>query len=385
MSKIKIAEIITRLDWGGSPDIIRILCQSLNRDKYEVKLIAGMTRYPTDKTRKFLEEFKDNFISVPCLRREINPFFDALALFKLCRILAKEEFDIVHTHTAKAGALGRLAAHFSGSRRIIHMPHGNNFYGYFNYFTSKLVILAERILSRYTSLFVALSNLEKRELIEYAVAPEEKIRVVNSGLDLEFKNIGQDDAFLRKRSFGFDSNQRVVGMVSRLEPIKGPEYFIESIPQIIKKSIDTAFLVVGEGSLRKKLEKRAKELGLKDRITFLGWREDILKIIAFLDILVQPSLNEAIGRVLLEAQGLGIPVVATSVGGIPEIVRDGVTGILVPPKDSERLAEAVSGLLLDEEKRSGMSRKSKEWVDEKFSAQRMLKDIDTIYQEIVSI
>ncbi|MDD2689989.1 MAG: glycosyltransferase, partial [Candidatus Omnitrophica bacterium] len=151
MQKIKIAQIITRLDWGGSADIIRILCESLPADKYEIKLIIGKTLHPADKTKSFLKKFKDNVIVVPWLKREISPLFDFLALFNLYLILIKEKFDIVHTHTAKAGALGRLAAHLAGNRKLIHMPHGNNCYGYFNFVVTRMVVWIERFLSKYTT------------------------------------------------------------------------------------------------------------------------------------------------------------------------------------------------------------------------------------------
>ncbi len=383
MERIKIVQIITRLDWGGSPDIIRMLCESLDHDKYEIKLIIGTTRHPAEKTRSFLKKFKDNIIVVPWLKREINPFFDFLALFNLYLILIKEKFDIVHTHTAKAGALGRLAAHLAGNRRVIHMPHGNNFYGYFNFLTSRLVVSIERFLSKYTSMFIALSELEKKELMEYAAIAIEKIKVIPSGLDLEFKNIDLSSHHKKKRDFGFNLEQKIIGMVSRLEPIKGPQYFIEAIPEVIKNNAEAAFLIVGEGSLRRKLEDRARELGVSRKVVFAGWREDILEVISFLEVLVQPSLNEAIGRVLLEAQALGIPVIATRVGGIPEVVKDGITGMLIPPKDSKKLALSICQLLENEQKRSEMSKHAREWIDERFSATKMIQEFESLYKEIL--
>lgn len=383
MQKIRIAQIITRLDWGGSADIIRILCESLPADKYEIKLIVGKTLHPADKTKDFFNKFKDNIIPVPWLKRDINPLFDFLALLNLCLILKKKRFDIVHTHTAKAGALGRLAAHLAGNRKLIHMPHGNNFYGYFNPVVSRAVVWIERFLSRYTTVFVTLSELEKKELIEYTVAPAQKIKVVPSGLDLEFKNIDFNSCQAKKMDFGFNPEQKIVGLISRLEPIKGVQYFIEAIPEVIKNNNEAAFLIVGEGSLRRKLEDRARELGVSGKVIFAGWREDILEVISFLEILVQPSLNEAIGRVLLEAQGLGVPVIATSVGGIPEVVKDGITGILVPAKDTKQLALAICRLLEDSQIRLAMSKNAREWIDEKFSAAKMIRELDSLYKEIL--
>lgn len=384
MKKIKVAEIITRMDWAGSPDIIRIICGSLSADKYDIKLITGRTAYPSAGTKEFLEKFKKNVIVVPFLRRDINPFFDALALFSLYRILARERFDIIHTHTAKAGALGRLAAHLAGNRHIIHMPHGHNFYGYFNPVMSGLVIMAERALSNITDKFLLLSELEKDDMARFGVAKGEKVKIVLSGIDLKIKDSGPKDASLKKKEFGFVTGQKIVGMVSRLEPVKGPEYFIEAAVKVAKKIDSARFLVVGEGSLRKKLEDKAESAGIGGKIVFTGWRDDVLDIISFMDILVQPSLNEAIGRVLLEAQGLGVPVIATRVGGIPAVVRGNITGILVPSKDPDKLALAVCGLLEDDERRTGMSKAAREWIDEKFSSKKMAGEIDSLYTEMAS-
>ncbi|MDD5681671.1 MAG: glycosyltransferase family 4 protein [Candidatus Omnitrophica bacterium] len=384
MKKIKVAEIITRMDWAGSPDIIRIICDSLTGDKYDVKLVIGQTRHPSAGTKEFLAKFKDNVIVIPFLRREINPFFDILAFFYLYRILTREKFDIVHTHTAKAGALGRLAARLAGNCRVVHMPHGHNFYGYFNPVGSKLVVLIERFLSRVTDKIVTLSELEKKDMVKFGVAKEGKIRTMLPGIALEFRNIGSGRNSSKKKEFGYGIDQKIVGMVSRLEPVKGPEYFIEAAAKVAKRIDNVRFLVVGEGSLRKRLESRAEEKGIGGKIVFAGWRDDALDIISFLEILVQPSLNEAIGRVLIEAQGLGIPVIATKVGGIPAVVRDNVTGILVPAGDTEKLTAAICDLLENTEKRLSMSAKSREWIDEKFSSETMASRIDSLYTEMVS-
>lgn len=385
MKNIKVAEVVTRLDWAGSPDIIRIICSRLRERGYSVKLITGRVRHPSENTKQFLQEFKDDIITVPWLVRNINPVFDCLALLNLYLIFKKERFDIVHTHTAKAGALGRIAAYLSGVRRIIHMPHGHNFYGYFNPAVSRLVVSAEKFLSRFTNRFVALSELEKEDLVKFGVSEAARITVVPSGMDLGFKNIDRKNAAEKKAQLGFTGRQKIAGLISRLEPVKGPMYFIEAARKVAGKLNDVKFIVVGEGSLHEKLESRVKELGLEDKVVFTGWRDDVLEIISFLDILVQPSLNEAIGRVLIEAQGLGVPVVATKVGGIPQIVRDGVTGILVEPEDADGLALAVCGLLEDDARRLAMSKQAREWVDEKFSADMMMEKIESLYGEAMHI
>ena len=182
MKKIKIAHVITRMDWGGSPDIVRILCQNLPKDIYEPWLITGETKHPSKKTEDFFKQCKDRIICIPALRRDIEPLNDLTTFFKLYVLFLKHRFDIVHTHTAKAGFLGRIAAKLAGVRKVVHTPHGHNFYGYFNPLASKIVVVLEKFADYFTDKIIALTELEKRDLIDYGVSNKEKIVVVKSGL-----------------------------------------------------------------------------------------------------------------------------------------------------------------------------------------------------------
>jgi len=182
--KVKIAQVVTRMDWGGAPDIVRILCESLE-SSYEVKLIIGPSKHLAEKTRIFLDRFKDNVIIVPHLRRDINPLWDFPALVKLFFLFKKERFDIVHTHTAKAGFLGRIAGWLAGIPTIIYMPHGHVFYGYFGLLMSRVAITVERVVAYITDKVMVLTELEKRDLIAFKVTTPDKIIVINSGLELE--------------------------------------------------------------------------------------------------------------------------------------------------------------------------------------------------------
>jgi glycosyltransferase involved in cell wall biosynthesis len=381
--KIKIAQVITRLDWGGSPDIVRIICQYLNSEVYDVRLIIGATRYPGAKTKEFLEKFKTKSVIISQLKREINPLNDLLALFRLYFLFRREKFDIVHTHTAKAGALGRMAAYLARQPIIVHTPHGHNFYGYFGKGLSKAIVLIERFLANFTDKIIALTELEKNDFIRFKIAPEHKLSVIYQGLELDRSMRLDEDKIKVKNTLNIESNDFVVGMIGRLEPIKGPGYFVEAAKYVAQRFLETKFIIVGEGSLRRVLEKKIEEYGLRNRFTLLGWREDIGAVLSILDILVLPSLNEAVGMVLIEAQAQGIPIVATQVGGIPEIVRNNQTGILVPAGDSKELAKAISYLLADVQKRLQMSEAAKEWVRGRFEAKTMVEKISELYKELI--
>jgi glycosyltransferase involved in cell wall biosynthesis len=383
MKKIKIAQVITRMDWGGSPDILRILCQYLDPQLYDITLVVGQTSHSTAKTRAFFGAFRDKIRIIPQLKRDICLFSDLAAFIRLYILYRKEKFDIVHTHTAKAGALGRLAARLAGIAVIIHTPHGHNFYGYFNPFASWLIIGIERILTCLTDKIMVLTELEKKDYIRYRVASEEKLILIYQGLELGQFGQTVTDAAKLKENLRISNGENVVGFVGRLEQIKGPQYFTQAAKIVLEKRKNTKFILTGEGSLRRFLETQVAAWGLKDKIVFIGWRDDIAEIMSVLDLLVLPSLNEAVGIVLIEAQAQGLPVVATKVGGVPEVVKDNVTGILVSPKDSAGLAQAILAILDNPDKKKAMSEAAKAWVKDRFKAEKMCREVSHLYTEML--
>lgn len=381
MKKIKIAQVITRMDWGGSPDVLRSLCQKLDPEIYDLRIFIGKTIHPTDKTRLFLETFKEQVTFIPELIRDISLGNDWQAFKKLLGIFRREKFDIVHTHTAKAGVLGRLAAKRAGVPVIIHTPHGHNFYGYFNIFISRIIIQIERRLAVFTDRIIALTELEKCDYFKFKVADRKQTVLVYLGLDLD-KFLAKDTDKI-KSIFQINSQERVVGYVGRLEPIKGPQFFIEAARMCLRQDSSLRFILVGEGSLRQELEKKVVSWDLSDKIIFAGWQEDIAAIMSILNILVLPSLNEAVGIVLIEAQALGIPVVASKVGGVPEIIKDKQTGILVEPADPRALSSVVMELINDSPRMELMSKAAKNWVRDRFRSENMVEKISGIYQEVL--
>ncbi len=377
--RLKVAEVITRLDWGGSPDIVRLICTMSDPEVFDIRLITGASTHSSIQTKEFKKRFNDKIKVIPSLKRDIDIINDFKAFKELYRLFKKERFDIVHTHTAKAGALGRMAARLAGVPKIIHMPHGHNYYGYFGPIGSLLVILAEKFLTLFTDTTMAFTELEKKDMMRFRVSAPEKIVIINSGVELgKFKD-GLTDVDRMRENLRIKPGERIVGMISRLEPVKGPQYFIEAAKPVLDRFPDVKFLVVGDGSLRAGLELSTEKLRIKEKVIFAGWREDVPHILHILDLLVLPSLNEAVGRILLEAGASGVPAVASSVGGIPEVIKDNETGILVPPKSSEALAQAIITLLNDDEKRKRMGVAAKSWADDRFSADRMVRKIQELY------
>ncbi len=377
--KIKIAHIITRMDRGGAPDIIRLIFEKADYQRFDLTLIYGRTLYPSDKTREMLQKLGAKAYSVPSLRRNINPIFDIPAFFSIFSILVSGKYDLVHAHTAKAGVLGRLAARLAGIRRVVYSFHGHDFYGYFGYWGSRAVVWAERIGAFFCDKIHALTELEKKDLISFKICPEEKIEVIYSGVDLDFLRPSQELLDKIRKEASSEKLYRV-GMVGRLEPVKGAQYFIDAAFFVLKEKENVKFIVVGDGSLKLGLEKKVFDSGYAEKIIFTGWREDVNTILVSLDLLALPSLNEAVGRSALEAQALGVPVIGSWVGGIPEIIKDGVTGLLVAPRDPAALAKAILLLLNDDEKRKQMGQAARGWVDERFSDRAMVAGFEKMYK-----
>jgi len=367
---------------GGSPDIVRQIFVSLRQEPFDLYLVFGLSKNCTQQTKDFLKDFKDKSVYIPSLRREINPFMDLIAFLKLCYLFYRINPDIITTHTAKAGALGRLAAFCLGIKKVIHFPHGNIFYGYFNKAGSLFLLKLEQLLSIITRRIIVFTESEKEILLKLGLTRKDKITVLAAGID---PLLPPDKDWIKKEklSLGIKEGNFIVGMVSRLEPVKGVDYFMLAALKVLESRDDVCFLIVGEGSLRAKLKLRASNHKKKDKIIFTGWREDAGVLMGLMDILVQPSLNEAIGRVLLQAQGLGVAVIATQVGGIPDIVSNGVTGILIPPAESETLAQEIVSLLSDTAKREALAKKGIELVKSRFSWEMMAKGIRQLYKEEV--
>ncbi|MDD5745737.1 MAG: glycosyltransferase, partial [Candidatus Omnitrophica bacterium] len=231
---------------------------------------------------------------------------------------------------------------------------------------------------------VALTQRERADLLRYAAVPERKITVIHTAVEPIQLPMDKPECEWLRRECGLPPEAKVVGMIARLEPIKGVGYFTQAAIQVSAVFPDAVFLIVGEGSQRPELEAAVRKENLQQRIIFLGWRENAARLIAIMDVLVLASLNEAVGLVLLEAQAGGIPVVATNVGGIPEVVLDGTTGIIVEPKNSVALALAITALLSDELKRKSMGEAGRRFVQDKYSAQDLVGKLSLIYEKLLA-
>lgn len=385
----KIMHIITRLDMGGSAQNTLLTCREL-AGSYEMVLLHGLARESgmTAVEHNRLEDGKQEagkrgvrFIPVDSLVRQVHPVRDVVALLILLWHIRREKPDIVHTHTSKAGILGRLAARIAGVPHIVHTPHGHVFHGHFGRIASAVFLALERYFTRFTEKVVALTAGEKRDYVDLAVAKEQDIPVIHSGVDVGEFAVEGFDAVAKMHALGLDPQKRHVGFVGWLLPIKGPGYLLSAMSAVWQEHPDAELVFVGKGDLEGPLRAQASFAGNDGRVKFLGWRDDIPEIMPLFDVFVLPSLNEGMGRVLVEAMAAGRPVVASRVGGIPDLVRHGETGLLVTPRDGEAIAASISLLLSNPRKAERMGEQGRLRCHE-FGLPAMIDRLDELYRNM---
>ena len=386
----KVVHIITRLDMGGSAQDMLLTCRELGK-KYEIVLVHGLSieSQMTDREKETVDrgirkavEGGVIVIALPSLVRRISPVQDLKALFSLWRLLIREKPSMVHTHTSKAGILGRFAAKLAGVPIIIHRPHGHVFFGHFGPLVSKCFLLTERLMALITNRMVALTQAERDDHIALSVFSPEKIVMIHSGVDIDqYMNVEVNIAE-KKRALGLNSKGLVVGTVGWLLPIKGPLHLLKAMSNVWESHPETSLVFVGKGDLEKGLKEEARRMGVSDKVVFLGWRDDIPEIMQVLDVFVLPSLNEGMGRVLVEAMAAGKPVVASRVGGILDLVKEGQNGFLAEPGDEKDLAIAIKKLLEDKKMRDEMGKRGREMAQD-FSVKKMIEKIDVLYESLL--
>jgi len=391
MEKIKVIHVITRFDKGGAAENTFLTVKGLDSNKYEVILIRGLSyesnmgSSETSAVESCLEDAGRNgvrILTIPELVRRIYPLGDLRAFFKLIRMFREERPHIVHTHTSKAGILGRWAARLAGVPAIIHTPHGHVFWGYFNKWETKIFIFLERLTATITDRIITLTGQEKKDHLRCHIAGEAKFAVIHSGVELSrFSDaqINPDDA---KKMLGIPKGTFVVGTVGRLTTIKGHKYLIEAARKILLIRPDMTFIFLGDGELMNDLKAQAASLGIYDKVKFLGWREDVAEVMSTFDLFVLPSLNEGMGKVLVEAMAMGKPIIASHVGGISDLVKNEENGLLVPPEDAEAIARSISILHSKPLKRKEMGEKGRAIAVE-YGADSMVQKIDRLYKELV--
>ena len=383
MRRVKVVRIIARLNIGGPAIHTILLTAGLNDQRFESMLVTGVEGKYEGNMLDLAAAKGVEPIIIPQLRRNVDPLGSLITLFKLYRLMRRERPHIVHTHTATAGLLGRLAAKLAGVPVILHTFHGHVLHGYFGPLQSKALVWMERLLARLSDRIVTVSEGQRQELAAYGIAPLEKITVVPLGFELEELLACESHHGELRRELGLADGNKLVGIVARLVPIKNHHLFLQAA-QVVAEAVPQArFLVVGDGELREELEVYARDLRLDGKVLFTGWRRDLPCLYADLDVVALTSINEGTPVSLIEALAAGVPVVATAVGGVPDVVVDGETGCLVEAGDVKGLAEAIIELLRNPERAKEMGSAGREAVYPRFAAQTLIANVEGLYAELL--
>ena len=380
--RLAILHVITRLDRGGSSDCTLLQAMGAARRGHRVTLASGPSGSPSPLLVTARAERGIHFVEIPSLVREPAPVQDLRALASLTRLVRRGGFDIVHTHTSKAGAIGRVAALLGGRPPLVHQPHGHLFYGYHGRIGTALVILAERLLAPLASRQIALSWRGAEEHLCRRIGRPGDFTVVRSGIDLRpYRRARARRAECRRR-WSLSPQDFVVGTLCRLEPVKGAEELLDAFILAAAASPRLRLVIGGDGPLRSRLLQRAGAAGVAERVAIDGsWlRPD--ELLPALDLFVLASRNEGMGRALVEAMAVGLPVVGTAVGGIPEVLEEGGAGILVPPGDSQGLAAAISRMASDDRLAARYGRRARGRAVA-FGAGRMNHALLNLYQRVI--
>jgi glycosyltransferase involved in cell wall biosynthesis len=402
MARIRITRIIARLNVGGPAVHIAHLMTGLDPERFESRLITGRPG-PDEGDMSYLYRQKGLAapMVLPTLGRSLNPLRDLQTVIRLVPILRRQRPHIVETHTAKAGFVGRVAARLAGVPVVLHVFHGHVFYGYFGALQTRVFIAIERLLARWTDRVVTISPAQRQDIAHtYCIAPPGKVVVVPLGIDLEpfveagsaarvaggYRASGRNAG---RAMLGIPQEGPLVGYVGRLTAVKNPGLFV-SIAQRVLQSVPGAhFVLVGDGELRGAVEHQIANLGLAGRITLAGWQADrnhpteMPPIYAALDALLLPSRNEGTPMTAIEAMAAGVPVVATAVGGMPDLLVDERTGLLAPSGDVQALVDAVVRVLRQPEWARKLALAGQESVLARFGVERLVQDMEALYQIVL--
>jgi len=367
----------------GGPAIQAILLtERLDPARYECLLVTGSMGDREGDMLALRHGGAVRPVAIRQLRRRIAPLHDLVAFLRLVAILRRFQPDVVHTHLAKAGLLGRIAGRLAGARVVVHTFHGNVLRGYFGARTSALFRVLERLLAHISTRIVAISPEQEEELIRLGIAVRARIALVPLGLDLAPFLAAQPGRLRTELGSG---TSPLVGIVARLVPIKAVDTFLEAAARVRQTRPDTVFVIVGDGPERERLHERAAREDLAGAVRFLGWRADLPAVYADLDVVVLTSRNEGTPVSLIEALAAGRACVATDVGGVRDLLGASERGIVVPDGDAEAVARAIVRLLDAPEARRALGERGCAFVHPAYDASTLVARMDGLYRELLGV
>jgi glycosyltransferase involved in cell wall biosynthesis len=389
---VKVLRIIARLNVGGPAQQVGVLSERLARHGCDTLVVHGAIGEGEADGEPGVRARHVKTLQLPSLRRKLAPGADLVSWWRLISVMRACEPDIIHTHTAKAGTLGRLAALVYNVTRprakralVVHTFHGHVLSGYFGPAASRLARLTEWGLAGVGDVVLTLSPRQRHDIVHrFRIAPEHKVRIVPPAVDIEpLLGVGPPNAAARVRR-GFPPDAFVIGYVGRFAPIKDLATLLRAFGVVAERLPQARLMLVGGGETRGELERLTTTLGMDGRVVFSGWLNTLADVYEVCDVVALSSLNEGTPLTVIEAMAAGRPVVATAVGGVPDLVEDGVTGLLVPAGDGVALARALLELGEDECARAKMRLAGRERAERQFHPDRATSEVMRVYSEALA-
>lgn len=380
----RIMNIIARLNVGGPAVYVTLLTERLRPPDYESMLVCGVVEPYEGDMGYYAEQHGVHPVVIPELGRSLNPLRDLKTIWKVYQLIREFQPDVVHTHTAKAGFVGRVAAWAAGVPVILHTFHGHVFRGYFSPLKTRLFIFLERLTARMSDTIITLTEGLRRELAEeYHIARKGRITVLPLGLDLDVFASQPRKAGTFRAAWNIPADVPLIGIVGRITPIKNHPLFLEAAARLKGDLPNAHFVIVGDGEIRAEIEAIVDSLGLRDSVTFTGWTRDLPPVYGDLDVLVISSLNEGTPVTVIEALAAGCPVVATAVGGLPDLLDGGKLGKLVEPENAEALCAGIYATLTQPPDSAAAANAQAMMID-RYGIDRLIQDLDGVYRGLLS-
>lgn len=378
INKKRVLFVITQEEFGGAQRFIYELVTRLEPEKYEILVATGKSQ--SGDFLKSLNEKNINTRTLLFLRRGINPIFDALGIIELMRTIDRFKPDYLHLNSSKAGVLGSIAG--LKVKKVIYRTGGWSFNDPWPFWKKKLFIAAEKITAGFKDVIVVNNKNDHEQAVKLKIRPKEKLELIHNGIDaLKIEFLPKDKARLRLK---VSQAEFIIGTIANFYPAKGLKYLIEAIKLLTDGIRQTAnsrikLAIIGDGEERLDLESRIKDYGLEKDIILLGRVQEAFKYIKALDVFVLPSVKEGFPWTILDAMAAKLPIIATSVGALPEIIDNGKNGILVEPKNPQQLAEAIKQLLENERTRQELGIQAHQTVLFKFPIEKMVRETETLF------
>ena len=382
--KIKILLVVTQSDWGGAQRYVFDLATNLNKEKFTVIVAAGAS--PDGELFRRLKEKSIRTIFLQNLRRSFGPFANLKFTAELRRLIAAEKPDIIHFNSTNAGVFGPPAAKIFPAAppapKVVYTAHGFPF-NEPGIFKKILYVPLEFFAGFFRDKIICVSEADRHSALKYRIAPPGKLAVVHNGVDPNFPFFSAEEA-RRRLGISLRNGELLIGAIVNFYPNKGLEYLIDAAALVLKNRPNVKFILVGAGPEKEKLEKQIRNLNVQNEFSLLPYQEDGGRFLPAFDVVVSSSVKEGLPYALIEAALAGRPVVAADTGGCGEIVKDGETGILVPAKNPEKLAEAIEALIGDEKLRKRMGEDARRRAEKEFAIERMIGETERVFENLAT-